>query len=79
MGATTTTEAEGYIKTLAEVDIGRQSISHFNWFDRDQLPAFVSESLQDESEDTKDADEEIQYQHWIDDEILNFNDRDNEV
>ncbi|GFY41708.1 uncharacterized protein TNIN_279911 [Trichonephila inaurata madagascariensis] len=55
---------------------------HFNWFDGDQLPAFVSESLQDESEvDTKDADEDnkdIQYQHWIDDEISNFNDDDNE-
>ncbi|GFY73071.1 uncharacterized protein TNIN_340201, partial [Trichonephila inaurata madagascariensis] len=50
-------------------------VRHFNWFDRDQLPAFVSESLQDESEDTKDADEDnedIQYQHWIDDEILNL-------
>ncbi|PRD24878.1 UNVERIFIED_CONTAM: hypothetical protein NCL1_42522 [Trichonephila clavipes] len=33
---------------------------HFNWFDSDQLPAFVK--------DTKDADadnEDIQYQHWI--------------
>ncbi|GFY58233.1 uncharacterized protein TNIN_74431 [Trichonephila inaurata madagascariensis] len=52
---------------------------HFNWFDGDQLLAFVSESLQDES-DTKDADEDnedIQYQHWIDDEISNFNDDDN--
>ncbi|GFY02867.1 uncharacterized protein TNCV_3507471 [Trichonephila clavipes] len=47
-----------------------------------QLTAFVSESLQDESEDTKDAAEDnkdIQYQHWIDDKILNLNDNDNEV
>ncbi|GFW67920.1 uncharacterized protein TNCV_3872491 [Trichonephila clavipes] len=55
---------------------------HFNWFDGDQLPAFVSESLQDESEvDTKDADEDnedIQYQHWIDDELSIFNDDNNE-
>ncbi|GFY60304.1 hypothetical protein TNIN_374611 [Trichonephila inaurata madagascariensis] len=32
-------------------------------------------------EDTKDADEDnkdLQYQHWINDEILNFNDDDNE-
>ncbi|GFX08079.1 uncharacterized protein TNCV_1237581 [Trichonephila clavipes] len=47
---------------------------HFNWFDGDQLPAFVSESLQDESEvETKDADEDnenIQYQHWIDEREL---------
>ncbi|GFY41444.1 uncharacterized protein TNIN_77481 [Trichonephila inaurata madagascariensis] len=56
--------------------------THFNWFDGHQLLAFVSESLQDESEeDTRDADEDnkdIQYQHWTDDEILNFNDNDNE-
>ncbi|GFW84840.1 uncharacterized protein TNCV_681281 [Trichonephila clavipes] len=55
---------------------------HFNWFDGDQLLAFVSESLQDESEvDIKDADEDnedIQYQHWIDDELSIFNDDDNE-
>ncbi|PRD30886.1 UNVERIFIED_CONTAM: hypothetical protein NCL1_25057 [Trichonephila clavipes] len=56
--------------------------THFNWNDGDQLPASVSESLQDESEDdTRDADEDnkdIQYQHWIDNEILNFIDDDNE-
>ncbi|GFX15651.1 uncharacterized protein TNCV_2131371 [Trichonephila clavipes] len=56
--------------------------THFNWFDGDQLPAFVSEPLQNESEeDIKDADEDnkdIQYQQWIDNEILNFNDDDNE-
>ncbi|GFX70268.1 uncharacterized protein TNCV_4617051 [Trichonephila clavipes] len=55
---------------------------HFNWFDGDQLLVFVSESLQDESEaETKDADEDnenIQYQHWIDDEISNYNDKNNE-
>ncbi|GFT59225.1 uncharacterized protein TNCV_3891731 [Trichonephila clavipes] len=55
---------------------------HFNWFNGDQLPAFVSESVQDESEeDTKDADEDnedVQHHHRIDDEILNFNDDDNE-
>ncbi|KAG8179172.1 hypothetical protein JTE90_024376 [Oedothorax gibbosus] len=55
---------------------------HFNWFDEDQLPGFVSESLQEESEeDTKDDDndnEYIQYQHCIDDELSNFNDEDNE-
>ncbi|GFT49910.1 uncharacterized protein TNCV_4175491 [Trichonephila clavipes] len=55
---------------------------HFNWFDGDQLPAFVSESFQDELEEyTKDVDEDnedVQYHHWIDDEILNFNDGDNE-
>ncbi|GFY67179.1 hypothetical protein TNIN_145811 [Trichonephila inaurata madagascariensis] len=55
---------------------------HFNWFDEDQLPAFVSESLEDESEeDTKDDEEDnedIQYQHWIDNEISSFNDDDNE-
>ncbi|GFY45513.1 uncharacterized protein TNIN_165381 [Trichonephila inaurata madagascariensis] len=54
--------------------------THFNWFDGHRLPNFVRESLQDESEeDTKVADEDnkdIQYQHWIDDEILNFNDDD---
>ncbi|GFQ85059.1 uncharacterized protein TNCT_24591 [Trichonephila clavata] len=55
---------------------------HLNWFDGDQLPAFVSESLQDESEeDTKDSDdnnEDIQYQHWIGDEISNLNNGNNE-
>ncbi|GFQ70182.1 hypothetical protein TNCT_90451 [Trichonephila clavata] len=57
---------------------------HFNWFDGDQLLAFVSESLRDESEEnTKNADhdiEDIQYQHWMDDELSNFKDADdNEV
>ncbi|GFY62889.1 hypothetical protein TNIN_235971 [Trichonephila inaurata madagascariensis] len=43
---------------------------HFNWFDGDQLPAFFSESLQDESEedtiDSDDDNEDIQYQHCVD-------------
>ncbi|GFR09909.1 hypothetical protein TNCT_311821 [Trichonephila clavata] len=53
----------------------------FNWFDGDQLPAFISESLQDESVSSKDADddyEDIQHQYCIDDEISNFIDNNNE-
>ncbi|GFW23655.1 hypothetical protein TNCV_4091981 [Trichonephila clavipes] len=39
-------------------------------FDASNLPTC-------KKKDTKDADEDIQYHHWIDEEILNFNDDDN--
>ncbi|CAG9765833.1 unnamed protein product [Ceutorhynchus assimilis] len=51
---------------------------HFNWFDGDQLPAFVSESLQEDTEkaasvDNGDDDDDwnVKYQHWLDDENSN--------
>ncbi|CAH2096953.1 unnamed protein product [Euphydryas editha] len=57
----------------------------FHWFDGDQLPGFVSESLEEQSEeenkgnaDDDDHDLDIQFQDWLDDELSNFNDDDNE-
>ncbi|KAL4707134.1 hypothetical protein ACJJTC_018869 [Scirpophaga incertulas] len=49
---------------------------HFNWFDGDQLPSFVSESLQEESENESNMDdnEDSQCQHWVDDDLSNYDD-----
>lgn len=33
---------------------------------------------ENETNDSNDDNEDIQYQHWIDDELSNFNDDDNE-
>ncbi|GBP57237.1 hypothetical protein EVAR_82949_1 [Eumeta japonica] len=58
---------------------------HFHWFDGDQLPDFVSQSLEEEfaekpeeNTDEQDDDLDIQYQDWLDDELPDFNDDDNE-
>ncbi|KAF9406799.1 hypothetical protein HW555_012938, partial [Spodoptera exigua] len=58
---------------------------HFHWFDGDQLPDFVSQSLEEElakkpeeNTDEQDDDLNIQYQDRIDDELPDFNDDDNE-
>ncbi|KAF9411372.1 hypothetical protein HW555_009819 [Spodoptera exigua] len=58
---------------------------HFHWFDGDQLPDFVSQSLEEElakkpeeNTDEQDDDLDIQYQDRIDDELPDFNDDDNE-
>ncbi|KAF5305385.1 hypothetical protein FQA39_LY09214 [Lamprigera yunnana] len=53
----------------------------FHWFDGDQLPDCVSQSLKEELvENPQDNAEQldIQYQDWLDDELPYFNDDDNE-
>ncbi|CAH0717725.1 unnamed protein product, partial [Brenthis ino] len=51
---------------------------HFNWFDGDQLPSFVIESLQEESENESNMDdnEDSQCQHWVDNDLSNLDDDD---
>ncbi|CAK1579648.1 unnamed protein product [Parnassius mnemosyne] len=57
----------------------------FYWFDGNQLPGFVSQSMEQQSveepkdsADDQDDDLDIEYQDWLDDELSNFNDDDNE-
>ncbi|GFX19802.1 uncharacterized protein TNCV_1433631 [Trichonephila clavipes] len=77
-----------YMVSDVNEEFNRKNVKNF---DVSNLPTCKRELLQQFQranyitslwkEDTKDADEDnedIQYQHWIDDEILNFNDDDNE-